>query len=162
MNGLTGLHSTRTCPGRQPRVFDRSVSQRAGAGIGLIALLALGLSAPVRAEETPLTLAETQRIATLRSKQIEAGDLGVSASKDLTVAASERPDPIAKIGLENLPINGPEAFSVNLLLPWAARVGWRGRNSWSDLKGYSLPHTRAVLLVPQNEVATHAMPDDVA
>jgi len=112
MNGLIGLRSSRTCPGRQPCLFDRSVSQRVGAGIGLIALLALGLSTSVRADETPLTLAETQRIATLRSKQMEAGDLGVSASKDLAVAASERPDPIAKIALENLPINGPEAFSV--------------------------------------------------
>jgi outer membrane protein TolC len=68
-------------------------------------------SAAVRAEP-PLTLGETQRIATERSKQIEASDFAVSASKDLTVAAAERPDPIAKIGVENLPINGSERFSV--------------------------------------------------
>jgi outer membrane protein TolC len=59
-----------------------------------------------------LTLAEAQRIATLRSERIEAGDLGVSASKDLAKAAAERPDPIAKIGLENVPVNGSEAFSL--------------------------------------------------
>jgi outer membrane protein TolC len=78
----------------------------------MVALLALGLSGLAQADETPLTLAEAQRIATVRSKQIEAGELGVSASKDLAVAAAERPDPVAKIGLENVPINGPEAFSL--------------------------------------------------
>ena len=69
------------------------------------------ISAVVRAEP-PLTLGETQRIATERSKKLEASDFAVSASKDLTVAAAERPDPMAKIGVENLPINGEERFSV--------------------------------------------------
>jgi outer membrane protein TolC len=78
----------------------------------LVALLALGLSARVGADDGPLTLAEAQRIATLRSESIEASDLGVSASKDLAKAAAERPDPIAKIGLENVPVNGSEAFSL--------------------------------------------------
>jgi outer membrane protein TolC len=88
------------------------VPQRAGAAIGLVVLLALGLCGSVSADESPLTLAEAQRIATLRSKQIEAGDLGVSASKNLAVAAAERPDPVAKIALENVPVNGSEAFSL--------------------------------------------------
>jgi outer membrane protein TolC len=48
----------------------------------------------------------------VRSKQLEASDLAVSASKDLAIAAAERPDPIGKIALENLPINGPDQFSV--------------------------------------------------
>src|SRR5436305_1312745 len=72
----------------------------------------LALASAVRADEPPLTLAEAQRLATLRSKQVEASDLGISASKDLAVAAAERPDPVAKVGLENLPIDGAERFSV--------------------------------------------------
>jgi outer membrane protein TolC len=75
-------------------------------------LLALAATGRVRADEAPLTLAEAQRLAALRSKQLEASDLAVSASKDLATAAAERPDPIGKIGLENLPINGPDQFSV--------------------------------------------------
>jgi outer membrane protein TolC len=78
----------------------------------MVTLLALGLSGSVSADETPLTLAEAQRIAALRSERIEASDLGVSASKDLAKAAAERPDPVAKIGLENVPVNGSEAFSL--------------------------------------------------
>jgi outer membrane protein TolC len=86
--------------------------RHAGATIGMVAFLALGLPGRVSAVVGPLTLAEAQRLATLRSERIEAGDLGVSASKDLAKAAGERPDPVAKIGLENVPVNGSEAFSL--------------------------------------------------
>src|SRR5215475_13406760 len=75
-------------------------------------LIGLGYSRAVLADQTPLTLAEAQRLAASRSKQIEASDAGISASKNLAVAAAERPDPVAKIGIENLPVNGSEAFSV--------------------------------------------------
>src|SRR6516164_5093095 len=110
MNGFKELRSGG--PNRHPCGFIRRMPQRACAGVGMIALLALQVSRPAWADQTPLTLAETQRIATLRSKQIEAGDFGVSASKELAKAAAERPDPIAKIGLENVPVNGSEAFSL--------------------------------------------------
>ena len=80
--------------------------------LGAVLLLTLAAAGTVVAAEPPLTLAEAQRLATLRSKQMEASDLAVSASKDLAVAAAERPDPIAKVGLENLPIDGAERFSV--------------------------------------------------
>jgi outer membrane protein TolC len=80
--------------------------------LGAALLIALAAAGKVRADEAPLTLAEAQRLATLGSKQLKASDLAVSASKDLAIAAAERPDPIGKIGLENLPINGPDKFSV--------------------------------------------------
>jgi len=82
------------------------------AATTLALLLSSLVSSPVSADEPPFTLAEAQRVALSRSKQLEASQLGVSASKALAIAAGERPDPVAKIGLENLPINGPERFSV--------------------------------------------------
>ena len=112
MNGLIEVRFPEACPRGRPCPAHGSVPKRAGAAIGLVVLFTLGLCGSVSADDSPLTLAEAQRIATLRSKQIEAGDLGVSASKDLAVAAAERPDPVAKIGLENVPINGSEAFSL--------------------------------------------------
>jgi len=114
MNGYTGVcfreASLRGCP--RPRAPSGPLPRHTCATIGIAALLALGWSGPVGADESPLTLAEAQRIATLRSERIEAGDLGVSASKDLAKTAAERPDPVAKIGLENVPVNGSEAFSL--------------------------------------------------
>ena len=74
-------------------------------------LPALALASAVRADQPPLSLPEAQRLAAVRSKQVEASDLAVSASQDLAVAAAERPDPVAKVGLENLPIDGAERFS---------------------------------------------------
>lgn len=85
---------------------------RETVALGATLIIALAAADKVRADESPLTLAEAQRLATLRSQQLKAGDLAVSASKDLAIAAAERPDPIGKIGLENLPINGPDKFSV--------------------------------------------------
>lgn len=82
------------------------------AGACAAATLALLVSSTVSADEPPFTLAEAQRVALSHSKRLEASQLGVRASKSLAVAAGERPDPVAKIGLENLPINGAERFSV--------------------------------------------------
>jgi outer membrane protein TolC len=88
-------------------------STRAYVGLALTAVsLSLALTSAVYADESPLTLAEAQRLAIQHSKQLEASELGISASKSLAISARERPDPVAKIGLENLPVNGPDAFSV--------------------------------------------------
>jgi len=84
----------------------------AGAALAVALLVAVLFSQAAEADTNPLTLAEAQRLAAARSKQIEASDAGISASKDLAVAATERPDPVAKIGIENLPVNGSEAFSL--------------------------------------------------
>jgi outer membrane protein TolC len=114
MNGYAGVRFEEASPGgsARSRAPGGPVQRHTGATIGMVTLLALGLSGSVSADETPLTLAEAQRIAALRSERIEASDLGVSASKDLAKAAAERPDPVAKIGLENVPVNGSEAFSL--------------------------------------------------
>ena len=112
MNGYIGAGFGDASSRGRPSAPDGPVPRHARATIGMVALFALGLTGPVGADEGPLTLAEAQRIATLRSERIEAGDLGVSASKDLAKAAAERPDPVAKIGVENVPVNGSEAFSL--------------------------------------------------
>jgi outer membrane protein TolC len=75
-------------------------------------IAALTSGSIIYAAESPLTLAEAQRLATARSAQIEAGDSAISASKDMAVAAAERPDPVVKFGVDNLPVNGPDRFSV--------------------------------------------------
>ena len=93
-------------PGARLRYRARTLA------LGAALLPALALASAVRADQPPLSLAEAQRLAALRSKQLEASDLAVCASKELAVAAAERPDPVARVGLENLPIDGAERFSV--------------------------------------------------
>lgn len=64
------------------------------------------------ATETPLTLAEAQRLAVERSRQLTSRDFAVSASRDMAVAAGQLPDPVLRLGVENLPVNGPDRFNL--------------------------------------------------
>lgn len=59
----------------------------------------------------PLTLAEAQRIAVSRSQQLLAQDALASAARDQAIAAGQLPDPVLKLGLDSLPLNGPDRFS---------------------------------------------------
>jgi outer membrane protein TolC len=68
--------------------------------------------ASAAAAEGPLTLSEAQRRAVERSQLVVAQDASVTASREMAVAASQLPDPVGKVGINNLPVNGPDAFSL--------------------------------------------------
>ena len=76
------------------------------------AALMLGASFVARAGEGSLSLAEAQELAAARSKQVEASTYAVSAAREMQVAAAQRPDPVATFGVQNLPINGADQFSL--------------------------------------------------
>ena len=59
-----------------------------------------------------LTLAEAQRRAVERSRQLAAQDSSVTASREMAAAAGQLPDPVLKIGIDNLPVDGADAFSL--------------------------------------------------
>jgi outer membrane protein TolC len=76
-------------------------------------LLAILLSSTaIAAAQAPLTLAEAQRRAVERSRQLAAQDFAVTAAREMAVAAGQLPDPVATVGVNNLPINGDDAFSL--------------------------------------------------
>jgi outer membrane protein TolC len=60
----------------------------------------------------PLTLDEALRLAQERSRQLVAQEASANASRSMAVAAGQRPDPTLKAGINNLPIDGPDRFSV--------------------------------------------------
>jgi outer membrane protein TolC len=64
------------------------------------------------ATEAILTLPEAQRLAVARSRQLVAQDSAVSAAREMAALARELPDPIATFGVNNLPVNGPDAWSL--------------------------------------------------
>lgn len=70
---------------------------------------ALGLTAHA---QQPLTLDQALRLAQERSRQLPAQDAAVTAAREMSVAAGQRPDPTLKTGLNSLPINGPDRFSL--------------------------------------------------
>ena len=80
------------------------------------ALVALGLvsglgSASVHAQET-LALDQALRLAESRSRQLPAQDAAALAAREMAAAAAQPPDPVLKTGINNLPINGPDRFSL--------------------------------------------------
>lgn len=75
------------------------------------------------AGDGPLTIGEAQRLATARSTQLEASDLAVLASQEMAVAAGELPDPELMFGIDNLPVDGPDRFSLERDFMTMTQVG---------------------------------------
>ena len=59
-----------------------------------------------------LTLDQALRVAQDRSRQLVAQDSAASASREMAVAAGQLPDPTLKAGINNLPVNGSDRFSL--------------------------------------------------
>lgn len=74
------------------------------------AFLATQSAAPLA--EAPLTLGEAQLRAVERSRQLVGQDSAVTAAREMAIAAGQLPDPVATLGINNLPVNGPEAWSL--------------------------------------------------
>ena len=78
---------------------------------------------PIFVSAEPLTLANAQRIALERSQQLRGQEWTIAASRDMAVAAGQLPDPVLKIGIDNLPIDGPDRFSLTRDFMTMRRVG---------------------------------------
>lgn len=89
----------------------------------LLALGAFALSVAAFAAEAPLTLDAAQRLAVQRSRQLSAQDAAVSAAREMAVAAGQLPDPVLKFGIDNLPADGPDRFSLTNDFMTQRRVG---------------------------------------
>src|SRR5512140_2667846 len=85
--------------------MHRSAVFLAAAAIAVASLSALA--------QSPLTLAEAQRRAVERSRQLGARDASITASRAMAVAAGELPDPVLRLQLQNVPIEGPDRFTLN-------------------------------------------------
>ena len=70
-----------------------------------------------------LTLADAQRRAVERSFQIVAQDAAVTASRHMAVAAAQLPDPMLRAGIDNLPVTGPDRFSLGNDFMTMRRIG---------------------------------------
>ena len=84
---------------------------------GALALAAL----PAPAQ--PLSLQDAQRRAVERSRQPAGYDSAASASREMAVAAGQLPDPVLKLGVDNLPADGPDRFSVARDFMTMRRIG---------------------------------------
>lgn len=70
------------------------------------------LMLPAGAFAQGLRLAEAQLIAISRSQQLAAQQAAASGAREMQVAAGQLPDPVLKLGVQNVPINGPDRFTL--------------------------------------------------
>jgi outer membrane protein TolC len=87
-----------------------------------IIVLAAMLASPLAAAEA-LTLAAAQRLAVERSRQIDARASAAVSSREMARAAGELPDPVVRLGLDNLPVDGADRFSVARDFMTMRRIG---------------------------------------
>ncbi|MEB0013227.1 TolC family protein [Glaciimonas sp. Gout2] len=118
-------------PAAHPQV--RTAIVRFFLRISLIAsALSLVHPANVYAVEVPLTLAEAQRRAVERSRQLTAQDFSVASARDMAIAAGQLPDPVLKVGIDNLPATGRDRGSLNNDFMTMRRVGLMQEITRSD------------------------------
>ncbi|HEV8258782.1 MAG TPA: TolC family protein, partial [Casimicrobiaceae bacterium] len=70
------------------------------------------VAVPVSGADAPLTLAEAQRLAVERSRMLAGQDSAVAASREMAVAAGQLADPMLKLGIDNLPVDTSDRFSL--------------------------------------------------
>jgi outer membrane protein TolC len=70
-----------------------------------------------------LTLSEALRTAVSRSQQVVAADASAAAVAEMAVAAGQLPDPVLKLGVDNVPLSGPDRFSLTRDFMTTRRIG---------------------------------------
>jgi outer membrane protein TolC len=88
-----------------------------------LALSFLTVTHGLLAAPQPITLGEAQQQAVARSRQLNAQDQATAAAHEMAVAAGQLPDPILKVGIDNLPVSGPDRLSLGNDFMTMRRVG---------------------------------------
>ncbi|MHA7684118.1 TolC family protein [Cupriavidus sp. PET2-C1] len=81
----------------------------------LLCAPAFGLGVPLAAHAQPaptLSVEEAVALATTRAGNGETSHGSVEAAAQMAVAAGQLPDPVLKLGFNNVPVNGPDQFSL--------------------------------------------------
>lgn len=84
-------------------------------------LLAGGLAAAQPPE--PLSLTEALRLAELRSTRLVASDQAIAGAAERSVSSAQLPDPVLRAGVDNLPVDGPDRFSLGRDFMTMRRIG---------------------------------------
>ncbi|MFM0170985.1 TolC family protein [Paraburkholderia sediminicola] len=94
-------------------IIGTPASRRARAGACAV-FFAFGLltGRAAHAQDAGLTLDEALQIATSRSSSIQAAQASVRGSSDVVVKAGQLPNPTLNLSVQDLPVNGPNAFTI--------------------------------------------------
>ena len=90
-------------------------------GAAALAVAIAVYAGPAAAE--PLTFNVALERAAANAPSVQANEAGVEATRSAAIAASRLPDPTLSVGIDNFPISGPPAFTLNGDSMTMARVG---------------------------------------
>ena len=89
----------------------------------LLAAVLLLTSSLANASPTLLTFDEALRLAAVASASAKASRASVAASSQAAARAAQLPDPMLKLGIDNLPVSGPDKFRPNADFMTMRRIG---------------------------------------
>ena len=97
-------------------IFYRAKGARAAhykaSNVCISLSLAMLIALPSHAQQLPLKLTEALALAADNSKQLAAQDAAVRAASESAVSAGERPDPLLRLGIDSLPVTGPDRLRI--------------------------------------------------
>ena len=93
--------------------YPHFTSARRGPLHGLaLAALFMFVGSAAHAQDNGMTLDAALQIATSRSSSIQASEATVRGSSDVVVKAGQLPNPTLNLSVQDLPINGSQAFTI--------------------------------------------------
>jgi cobalt-zinc-cadmium efflux system outer membrane protein len=87
-------------------------SKKVMRGLGITCLAASFIVGAQPTEFPPLTLSAALQAAQVRSKSLPAQDAAAAAAREQAIASGRLPDPVLRLSVDSLPINGPMQFSL--------------------------------------------------
>lgn len=93
------------------------------AALSSLLVLAAPLLWAASAAAPPLSLREAQQLAVQHSRQLPAQEALTRAARDMAVSAGQLPDPVLKLGVDNLPLSGPAQLSLTQDFMTMRRIG---------------------------------------
>ena len=93
-------------------MFNVSSTRALAGALALAFSLAAAPFHAAAADPPPLTLVNALELAQRRSRQLAGQDAAAAAAREMAVAAGQLPDPTLKAGVNNLPIDGADRFSL--------------------------------------------------
>ncbi|KVD44391.1 transporter [Burkholderia ubonensis] len=105
-----------------PFIFGTPLRRRVPCRVHTLvaALLVAGVA---HAQQAPFTLDAALQAATDRSSSMQAAQASVRASSEAAVKAGQLPDPMLKAGIDNLPVSGPQRFTIGQDFMTMRRIG---------------------------------------
>jgi outer membrane protein TolC len=129
-----------------PAAARPPTSSVAGRTARLLLAFSLIPHPAAHAADAALTLAEAQRIAAQNSPLLAAQRSAVTAAEETAAAARELPDPKLRLGIDNLPLDGEDRYSLTRDFMTMRRIGVMQdfvRGSKRELKGRRAEHEYA-------------------